>query len=358
MPRPSIASRLRFCVALGVAAAAAVAQDAAASRAESSPTSRATTVLYSTRGDERLHLADARDLRPLASIDVGLGAHELAVSSDGRYAVGSAYGGPGAGHRPADKRIVVVDLARRAVHRTIDLGALKRPNDLAFLPGTTTFLATVEDPPRLLRVDAATGEFVALDVTRRAGHMLALTADAKTACVSHVVPGALTFVDVAAWTVSGVCAVPEGAEGVAVSPDGGTAWIGCNRAERLVAVDVRKREVVRDVPCAGFPLRVRVSPDGATVAVSCPKSGEVALHAAADPERATRIDATDPDAEGPAVPTSLSFAPDGKTLAVMCDGAAPAVILIDVATKKIVARGKPAGPIADALVVADVVPPR
>src|SRR5690606_7508848 len=44
-------------------------------------------VVYSTRGDEKVHLAAANDLSPLGSYAAGAGAHELAISPDGRWLI-------------------------------------------------------------------------------------------------------------------------------------------------------------------------------------------------------------------------------------------------------------------------------
>ncbi|MDX2114307.1 MAG: hypothetical protein SFZ24_01630 [Planctomycetota bacterium] len=309
-------------------------------------------VVYSTRGDNRVHIVSASDLSAVASIDVGLGAHELAVSDDGRWLLGSAYGGPGPGHQPADSRLVVVDLARRAVHRTIDLGELKRPNDIAFLGGTSEALVTVEMPPRLLRVDAAKGTFATLELSRQAGHMVAESGG--VAWVAHVVPGGVTPVDVGEWKAGTVIDVPDGAEGIAASPDGSVVWVACNRSDRLVIVDARERKVVREMECAGFPFRVRFAPDGGTVAVSLPKAGSVGLFDAAEPERGRRVRV---GAEGGAgsAPLSIAFTPDGRRVAAQCAGPREEIVLVDVETGKVAHRAAAAGPMADALTAGRIV---
>ncbi|MDX2017019.1 MAG: hypothetical protein SFY95_05175 [Planctomycetota bacterium] len=127
------------------------------SAAEAQRAARVEAVIYSTRGDEKIHVLAAADLAPMASIVVGAGLHEVALDSSGRFLMGSAYGGPGAGHQPADNRLVVVDLAQRKIHRTIMLEGLQRPNDIAFVPGKPEAFVTVESPQHVLRVSAETG---------------------------------------------------------------------------------------------------------------------------------------------------------------------------------------------------------
>jgi DNA-binding beta-propeller fold protein YncE len=307
--------------------------------------------LYSTRGDERVHVASVAGLLPIRTIEAGVGAHELAMSPDGRRAVGSAYGGPGAGHQPADKRVVVLDLEKDAVLRTVDLGDLKRPNDVAFIRGTDEVAVTVEQPPRLLRLNVETGAFKAIDVELKAGHMLALDPEGKTAYVSHVAPGSLSIVDLQAGKVRGRVALRLGAEGMACSPDGARVWIACNRSGAIAVVDAAKVEVVKWIDCTGFPFRVRFSPDGALVAISCPQSHDIAFFDAKEMKELGRVELADASGAGESLlePTSIAFAPRGDALAAVCDGDSPKLALIDVATrtlKKVVAA---AGPIVDAL---------
>lgn len=314
--------------------------------------SRPTVAVYSTRGDNRIHFLAAETLAPLGSHEVQAGAHELAISGDGRWVMGSAYGGPGKGHQPADKRLLVFDATAGKLVRVIDLGELQRPNDIVFLPGSDEALVTVEMPPRLLRVKASTGEFQAIDVEHKAGHMLTLAPDAKRAFVSHVAPGSVSVIDLGTAKLVANHKLPLGAEGIAVTPDGAQLWVGCNRSNAMVVFDVAQAKVTRSIECTGFPLRVRVAPDGATVAASCPMSREVVLFAAKDAKaEPVRIEVHASD-DRQAVPTSLSFTPDGKALIVVLASEAGGELLrIDVTKREVTHRAASAGPIADALAV-------
>ena len=313
------------------------------------PPLRTAVAVYSTRGDNRIHFVDADTLAPLRSHEVGIGAHELAISTDGRWVMGSAYGGPGKGHQPADKRLLVFDTAAGKLARTIDLGDLRRPNDIAFLPASAAAVVTVEAPPRLLRVDAATGEFTAIDITHKAGHMLALSGDGRRVYVSHVAPGSVSVVDLPAGKVLSNHPVPLGAEGIALAPDGKRLWIGCNRSEAMVVFDLGTDKVAHQLECPGFPLRVRVSPDGKLAVASCPMRREVVVFTTDPPAEAARI-AVAADADPQAMPTSLAFTPDGKALVVVCASEAGGeLVRIDFATLEVSHRQPSAGPIADAL---------
>lgn len=294
--------------------------------------------LYSTRSDNHVRVVNAKDLAPRAEIDVKLGCHELAVSSNNAWAIGSAYGGPGKGHQPADNRLVVINLATNAVHRTIDLGELQRPNDIAFLPKSSEAIVTVEVPPHVVRVNADTGEFTAIKLDHPAGHMLALSPDSSMAYVAHVMPGLVSFVDLAARKTVATVNTPAGAEGIACSPDGKKLWVACNRSNAIVVIDTATREITQRIEAAGFPFRLRFSPDGKTVAVSIPVSGEVGFFDAADPSKLTRVKVVDEEHKKPGAPTSIAFTPDGDSLSVVCDGPAPQLVRVEVAVMKVSER--------------------
>jgi DNA-binding beta-propeller fold protein YncE len=277
-------------------------------------------VLYSTRGDNKVHVLAADDLRLLASIDAQAGAHELAIDSTGRFALGSAFGGPGANHQPADNRLVVIDLAAGRRHRTITLDGIQRPNDIAFLDPVHSngdafqAVVTAEVPQHVLLVHAETGAVRPLPLADKHGHMLALAPDAKTVYVSHVAPGSVSFVDLATGEVGRQVPVSLGAEGIALSPD------------------------------------------GALVAVSCPQPDEVAIFDARDAAhevaKVRRVDTNLMDGKpiaGQMAATSIAFSPDGATLYAVCAGDEPSIVAIDVAKGAVRARVRSHGETPDAL---------
>lgn len=337
-------------------------------------------VLVSTRGDNAVRLFST-DLKEIARLDAGLGAHELAVSPDGRWALGSAYGGPGAGHQPADNRLVILDLTTRAIHKTITFPDHKRPNDIAFLPGTTAAIVTLEMPPALARVDAQAGTFTIYPVAAKANHMMALSPDGATAYIAHVMPGSVTIMNLADGKELATISTPQGAEGIACAPDGKSLWVACNRADKLLVIDTDTRAAKQTIDLPGFPFRVRISPDGKTVAVSLPKTGELALIDPSKPTEPRRIalapaptPATPPtpadtkpspdtkptpdtkpnlDAKPtPAaklVPTSIAFTADSAHVVAMCDGPSPHLIKVRIADGAVTHREPITGPIPDAL---------
>jgi DNA-binding beta-propeller fold protein YncE len=311
-------------------------------------------VLYSTRGDERVHVLGAQDLSPLGTIDAELGSHELRASPDGRWIVGTAYGGPGQGHQPPDDRVVVIDARTRTVHRIVTLEGSLRPNDIAFADRTHAII-TVEQPPGLVRLNVDSGAYTKIALKHGANHMLALSPDGRRAYVAHVSPGALTCIDLENGVTVARVELPQGAEGIACSRDGARVWIACNRSHQVVVVDAERLEVEARIDCRGFPFRVRAAEDGSAIAIACPMSGEVVLYDPSDPSRERRIGLRDLLGEDDTMPVGLAFTRDGKRLAVLCDGPGPQIVLLDVTSATILARGPVAGPLPDAITSATLV---
>jgi len=334
-----------------IAATATFAQAPTAAKAETK-TKPIAAVIYSTRGDEQVHVLAADDLRLLGSIDAKAGLHELALDSTGRFVMGSAYGGPNPGHQPADNRLVVIDLAANAVHRTIKLEGMQRPNDIAFKPGSFEAFVTVESPPHILRVDAESGEVAKFPIKHKSGHMLALSPDAKTVYVSHVQPGSLTVLDAASGEEKKSITLPLGAEGMTCSPDGRSVWIASHAEGRVSVVDTETNEVSQSIIAPGMPFRVRISPDGKLVAIAAPQAGAVAFIETREPTRIQYVDTNVFDNKPISrvmTPTSIAFSPDGTSLFAVCEGEDPRIVAIDVATRKVRAHTLAKGPIADAM---------
>lgn len=302
-------------------------------------------VILSTRGDNKVLIADPVTLQTLTTIDAALGAHELAASRDNLLAIGSAYGGPGQGHNPPDNRLCIIDLAAGTLKHTVTIPDAKRPNDIAFLADSHTAAVTVEMPPQLILVDADKGVVTdRITLAHPAGHMLAVSPDGATAYVAHVMAGLISVVDLPARKVLTTIATATGAEGLALSPDGSRLWVANNRSNSISIIDTAARTVVETLPVDGFPFRMRFSPDGAVVAVSCPASQDIAIFDAASHDIITRV-ALAAEGAPPPQPTSLAFAADN--LVVVCGGAQQ-LVRISTADWKVQTR-TPTGPIPDAL---------
>lgn len=314
-----------------------------------STTTRADTLIVSNRGDSTVRFFDTTSRAQVAEVDAGVGAHEFAVSPDGRIIVGSCYGS-GPQHQLPDRRLLVLDLHALDEPRLIDLGDNPRPNDLRFLPDSDVVLVTSEVRAQVLEVDVSEGAIVErLPHGELGGHMLALSPDGTRVYVPCVGSGKVKVIDRATDAVVATIDTAHGAEGVDISPDGKRLWVACNRSSVIKIIDTDTHQVVQTIEADGFPFRVRCTPDGKSVVVSHPMANQVRIYNAADGAELARI-----PLEG-GQPTSIALSPDGARAYIVC-GAVSRIAEIDL-NQRAVSHWYETGPGPDAIAVSPAAMP-
>src|SRR5437588_2307350 len=86
-------------------------------------------LIVTAKSANKVHFFDADTLAMTADLDMPGSTHEMAMSADGRTVYASIYGGGIFGrNKEPDRRIAVIDLAAKALTRTIDLGGAFAPH--------------------------------------------------------------------------------------------------------------------------------------------------------------------------------------------------------------------------------------
>lgn len=177
--------------------------------------------------------------------------------------------------------------------------------------------------------------------------MVAVTPDGGRAFIGNIGSGSVTVVDLATGKKITDIETGAGAEGLTVTPDGKEVWVGNRGADTLTVIDAASLEILEQVPCKGVPIRVVSTADGKRILVSCARTGEVASF---DRERRTelvrrKLDlSTVPDAatrlfgdrfgESP-VPVGLVIAPDDRTAWVAATQS-DVVVVVEVETLDVI----------------------
>lgn len=209
----------------------------------------------------------------LATLPVGNGPHEVAVSRDGRWAVVTNYGAQAPGNS-----LTVLDLSTLTVTRTIDLGEFRRPHGVQFIAGSAKVAVTSEATQMLVLVDIASGEVDTMIPTGgRGSHMVGVTADGSRAWTANIGDGSVTEIDLRAAKALRQIAVSTRTEGIGVTPDGRSVWVGSNDQHTVSVVDAAEGKVAVVLPSPGFPYRVSLSPDGKYAVVPQPEGGSVRI---------------------------------------------------------------------------------
>jgi YVTN family beta-propeller protein len=290
-------------------------------------------------GDNTATLLDVASRRVVATLATGDGAHEVAVSHDGRWAVVSNYGVRGA---PGNS-LTVIDIPAAVVTRTITLGDFKRPHGSAFLPGDSLFVVTSEASKAVVLVNFKDGTVAgSIPTNHPASHMLAMTSDGRRIYTSNVADGTVSELDVAGRKFVREFTVAPAVEGIAVTPNGDQVWVGSNQAKTTTVVDPRAGAAVGTLSGFGMPYRLAVTPDSRTVVITDPPNAVVRIV-----DRATRTDraivkipaegVTD-KAEFPGSPSpeGIILSRDGRTAYVALQGSSR-VAVIDIASGSVVA---------------------
>ena len=318
-------------LALGLASAAAAA-----------PSPVAGTLIVLNKSEATASLLHVASGRIAATVPVGEGPHEVAVSPDGRTAAVSNYGVAGREGRT----LTLIDVVSATAVKTIDLGPYRRPHGIHFTPDGRRLVVTSETSQALLVVDPADGKVVAAIPTgQKVSHMVALSHDGRRAFVANIGSGSMTAFDLVKGERVRTVETGAGAEGIAVSPDGREVWVTNRAADTVSVLFTSTLEVTATLPSATFPIRVAFTPDGRRALVSNARSGEVAVFDSASRRELARIPMRSAAADtkgrlfadfgGSPAPIGILVAPGGD-VAWVANANADVIAVLDLAKNEVV----------------------
>ncbi|HKH47735.1 MAG TPA: beta-propeller fold lactonase family protein [Thermoanaerobaculia bacterium] len=281
---------------------------------------QAATLIVANKAEATVSLVGLPEGKVVATLPVGTGPHEVAVSPGGKLALVANYGGPGPAG--AGSTLTLIDVPGAKVLKTIDLGEYRRPHGMVFLDERRA-LVTSEVNKALLEVDVEAGKVTGTVPTGQdVSHMVAVTPDGSRAFVANIGSGSVSAIDLKGKKHLKNIATGNGAEGIAVTPDGKQIWVANRAADTVTVIDTASLEVLGSQPSAAFPIRAEATPDGKRVLVSNAKSGDLSVFSTADRtlERRILLELTAKETDGrmmgdfgnSSVPIGIEIAPDGK----------------------------------------------
>lgn len=216
------------------------------------------TLIVVNKGASTASIVDVSSGEIVATLPTGDGPHEVALSSDGRSAVITDYGG-----RSGGNTLTVIDVPGKAVTKTIDLGTHRRPHGIAFIRGDEVVAVTTEASRHVVLVNLGSGEIVqALPTEGDVSHMLAIPASSDRVYTTDIRDGTVTEIVVDRGGPSRKIEVPVTPEAVGVRPDGSEVWVGSNDLGVVSVIDTRTGEVQKILEGFGWPYRVHFNADG------------------------------------------------------------------------------------------------
>jgi DNA-binding beta-propeller fold protein YncE len=264
----------------------------------------------------KVQFFDAASLAMTGEIGMPASTHEMVLSADGRGVFASVYGGGifGKNANP-DRRIALIDLARMSVAGMLDAGADVAPHGV-MLDRDGMVWCTAELANAVMVIDPATGSAQSIE-TGKAAHWLAISHAADKVFASCKTSDFVAVIDRGARKMTGRLPIPDLAEGLCVSPDGGTLLVCAHRTPTLYAFDALSgslRETITIAGGEGRPnqlKRVRVSPDGRFVCVSSLLDNHAAIFDAASLHQIASIGTRK-------APMGFGFAQDGQHAYLCC----------------------------------------
>jgi DNA-binding beta-propeller fold protein YncE len=277
-------------------------------------------LILTAKSANKIQFFDAATLAKTGEIDMPASTHEMIRSPDGKKIYASVYGGGIFGkNKDPDRRIAVIDLATKKLERTIDAGDAVAPHSV-MMDVRGTLWSTAELGNAVLAIDPDSGKVERIDLGG-APHWIAVSHDTGRLFASFKTKEAVAVVDLNSRHMTGKIAIPHGAEGIAVSPDGETLFV-CAHWQGVVHVfDTRTLAHRQTVAIDGAPgdanqlRRVRVSPDGRYVCASSHVDNFAAVYEA-DTLKQIAGFAT------PKAPMGFGFAADGRHAILCCHDAA------------------------------------
>ncbi len=219
------------------------------------------TLLVANRSGGSVSFFDLTTGIEMARLPIGpVIPHEIAVSPDGRWALTGEYG-------PGDNRgrhVIVIDVVNARIAGRIDVGPDSRPHSMMFLPDSRRAVATMEDSDRIALLDVVDLEVVRTWPTGgREGHMVRLSPDGTRAYVtSRGAEGTLSVISLDGDAEPQVIAADMGAEGLAVTPDGGEVWVVNRTIGTISVVDTGTLSVVATLDARPGAGRAEISASG------------------------------------------------------------------------------------------------
>jgi DNA-binding beta-propeller fold protein YncE len=187
-------------------------------------------------------------------------------------------------------------------------------------------------------IDAADGRLLASAPVKKSWLGLALSPDGKTAYLSGANSNAVHLYAVSETGIAEAGSIPVTTQGdgkrepfpsgLAVSADGGTLWVARVLADDLLRIDLTTKGVTAVLPIGPRPYRPVVSPDGRLVAVSRWGGASVAFVDAATAKVVASAATEDH-------PCDMLFSPDGKLLYV-AQANRNRVAIVDVESARVV----------------------
>lgn len=261
------------------------------------------TLVVVNRDAAAVQIIDPITMKVLATIPTGESPHEVVISSDGKTAIVSNYGGQKAG-----TSLSIIDLETQKETKRVDLLPMYRPHGLVEVGGKVYFTAEVNNAVGRYDLASEKVDWI-IGTGQTASHMLVVTPDQKKIYTANVASDSVTAIEFGAVPPAGSkithISVGKQPEAIDISPNGKEVWVGLNAENAIDIIDTATNKAIKKISLGERPYRIRFTPDGKQAAATIPNTKELILFDANSREIIKRISLE-------SFPLGLIFSKDGK----------------------------------------------
>jgi YVTN family beta-propeller protein len=179
-------------------------------------------------------------------------------------------------------------------------------------------------------------------------HMVAVNAEGTQAWGTIIPSGSVVRYDLEQGVEAERVVLGDQTEALALSPDGGSLWVGSNTGNVVYRLDAQSLKTLAEIPVGAVPIRIAVHPEGRFVATSNFGDGSISV---IDATTNTVVRTVEVSGSNSAVQVTLVFSPNGERLyAAETDN--DVIAEIDFASGDVLRRIR-TGPGGDGLAVTD-----
>ena len=237
-------------------------------------------LLVCNKGEQSLGIIDTARGRQVAVVpEQGNTGHEVAASADGSLAFVPIYGDSGVGHPGTDGRLIrVIDLSKRQVVGTIDLGKGLRPHCAVIGPKNRQLYVTTELDNCVTEIDPQTLKITATIPTGQPeSHMLAISSDGKRGYTANVGPGTVSALDLTGRKLVTIIPIARHTQRISISTDDRWVFTADQTQARLAVIDTSKNQVSGSISLPGMAYGTAPTPDGRWLVAALPRENLVAI---------------------------------------------------------------------------------
>ncbi len=274
-------------------------------------------LLVANKHSNTLSFVDPVTFKVMETIATGPNPHEIALTSDRRFAYLSSYEPPG-------NTISVVDLVNRKLVKQIHTGEYIRIHGVAIAPDGRNAYFTAGQSGLVVEIDTRTNEITRTIPTHgKISHMVYVSPDNKTLYTGNISSGDVSVIDRVSGKLITLIKTGKGAGGMAFTSDGKHLWVTNETDETISVVDVAANKVIETIRCPGIIKRIRFTNDDKIALItSWTQEGELIVYDVPNRKEIKRIRVGDRA-------IGIEISPDRKYAFIGCEDSQDAKVSAD-----------------------------